>query len=191
MITTNETELRKCNLCGGEWPLSEYHKDRTLRGGHRYTCKRCAKEATRRSYHSKNADTNGLYGVFASMKKRCYNRNHISYSRYGGRGITICDGWLQAPESFFSWALANGYRRGLQIDRIDNDRGYAPENCRFASPSTNIRNRSCTKLTADDVLQIRRLLASGFPQRTIARIFGTHCSTICNINRGTVWRDAP
>ena len=189
MITPVELELRTCNRCHREFPINAYHKDRTLRGGHRYTCKACAVEATRRSHRAKNAATDGLYGTLQSMKKRCYCRSHKSYLRYGGRGIEICDEWLAAPELFYRWAVSNGYRPGLQIDRIDNNGSYSPTNCRFVSPAANVRNRSCTKFTSDDIRKIKDLLHARVPQRQIARMFNTCSSTICNINRGNIWRD--
>lgn len=74
------------------------------------------------------------------MKKRCLNPNSVYYHNYGGRGITICDDWLEyAP--FSEWAKANGYEKGLEIDRINNDDNYYPENCRFVTRSINGRNK--------------------------------------------------
>ena len=82
-----------------------------------------------------------LYRVFHGMKQRCYDKSNIVYKYYGGRGIDICEEWLENPIAFVQWGLSNGWKKGLQIDRIDNDKGYSPENCRFVSPKENLENR--------------------------------------------------
>ena len=86
-----------------------------------------------------------LYGVWSTMISRCENYNRTKYNSYGGRGITVCDEWHDSCV-FLEWALLNGYQPGLQIDRIDNNKGYCPGNCRFVTPTENSRNRRNTKL---------------------------------------------
>jgi hypothetical protein len=81
-----------------------------------------------------------IYPVWQNMKDRCINANNHSYDRYGGRGIKVCAEWLN-PDSFFEWALNNGYEEGLQIDRIDNDGDYCPENCRWVDRAINQQNK--------------------------------------------------
>lgn len=68
------------------------------------------------------------------MKARCYNPKNPGYKNYGGRGINICDEWLNDPEAFISWALKNGYKPELWIDRVDISDNYSPENCRWLTP---------------------------------------------------------
>lgn len=84
-----------------------------------------------------------LYRVWGRIKTRCYNPNDKRFHRYGGRGITMCDEWLHNPESFIEWALANGFKEGLSIDRIDNDGSYSPENCRWITIKEQERNKTC------------------------------------------------
>lgn len=73
-----------------------------------------------------------LYRVWADIKTRCYNENATNYKYYGGRGITICADWKNDPKAFIEWALPL-WKKGLLIDRIDNEGNYEPSNCRFVT----------------------------------------------------------
>ena len=82
-----------------------------------------------------------LHGIWVAMRQRCTNPNDANYARYGGRGITVCDEWVNSFEAFRDWAIANGYVEGkMDLDRTDNDKGYSPDNCRFISHRENLRN---------------------------------------------------
>lgn len=74
------------------------------------------------------------------MKKRCYNKNASNYKNYGGRGITMCDEWRNDFITFYNWSMENGYQDNLSIDRIDNDKGYSPSNCRWTDRTTQNNN---------------------------------------------------
>ena len=93
--------------------------------------------------HGAYARNKHLYGVWTTMKHRCENPKREKFKDYGARGIDVCEEWND-PNRFIDWALENGYESGLQIDRIDNNKGYSPDNCRWVSPKTNSRNRRNT-----------------------------------------------
>lgn len=87
------------------------------------------------------AKTERLYSIWRHMRDRCYNPNNAWFHLYGGKGITICDEWSDY-HTFKKWALANGYADNLSIDRIDGNKGYCPDNCRFADAITQSNNTS-------------------------------------------------
>lgn len=74
-----------------------------------------------------------LYRVYYHMKDRCYNPKNIDWKYYGGRGIKICDEWLNDVETFIDWGKSHGFEKGLTIERIDCDKGYSPDNCTFVT----------------------------------------------------------
>ena len=87
-----------------------------------------------------------LYGVWKGMRQRCYRENSKHYKDYGGRGITVCDEWRGSYLSFRGWALENGYRFGLTIDRRDNDKGYYPDNCHWITHKQQQFNKRDNRL---------------------------------------------
>jgi len=74
-----------------------------------------------------------LHHIWTGMRRRCNNPNDKSYPSYGGNGIKVCPEWDNNYMNFKEWALNNGYITGLSIDRLDNSKGYSPDNCRWAS----------------------------------------------------------
>lgn len=90
-----------------------------------------------------------LYWAWKAMKQRTLNPKCRAYKNYGGRGIGICDDWLRF-EPFCEWSLSNGWGKGLDLDRIDNDGDYSPDNCRWVTRRENVNNRRKTVLLTVD-----------------------------------------
>lgn len=86
-----------------------------------------------------------LYKIWKHIKGRCYCVTDKNYFRYGGRGITMSNEWYINPVSFYNWSMKNGYQEGLELDRIDNDKGYFPENCRWTTSEINGNNKRNNK----------------------------------------------
>lgn len=82
-----------------------------------------------------------LYTIWSDMKQRCTNPNDRYYGIYGGRGISVCDEWMHDFEKFYEWSMSHGYRDDLSIDRKDNDEGYSPSNCRWATAKEQANNK--------------------------------------------------
>ena len=82
-----------------------------------------------------------LYEIWRAIKKRCNLITHKYYKDYGGRGIIVCDEWLNDFMNFYYWAINNGYRDDLTIDRIDVNGNYEPNNCRWVTRNVQLKNK--------------------------------------------------
>ena len=86
------------------------------------------------------ADKHPLYLTWKNMKKRCNNPKASEYTNYGGRGIKVCNEWSKSFKAFYDWAISNGWKKSLSIDRINVNEGYCPENCRWSTNNIQMNN---------------------------------------------------
>lgn len=117
-LTVKSRDLRDGLVCSCGCYRSEYAKERATIHGGSYT---------------------NLYAVWNMMKQRCNNGNNKDFKYYGKRGIKVCSSWLDF-KVFRKWALSNGYKEGLSIERVDNDGNYCPENCKWIPLEHQNRN---------------------------------------------------
>lgn len=127
----------KCIECGYEKdaPYKDFYRARV--------CKHIGIDGKYRKNNGRFKNKR-IFVIFNGIKKRCYNENNKTYRWYGAKGIKICDEWMDNPSSFEEWALNNGYADDLTIDRIDANRNYCPENCRWISREENSKHTSIT-----------------------------------------------
>lgn len=109
--------------------------------------------------------------IYKSMIDRCHNPNSHNYHKYGARGIAVCNEWKTDKTAFFKWALENGYSETLSIDRIDNSKGYSPENCRWCTYKEQNNNR-----------RSNRFIEAFGQKKTLAQ-----WSDFTGIKQGTIW----
>lgn len=123
------------------------------------------------------------YKTWEGMIARCYRPSHPAFKDYGGRGIAVCDEWRDDPAAFLDWLDGQLWRRGLQVDRRDNDQGYSPQNCRVVQQTVNMNNTRSN----------RRIFVAGIEMTVTeaSRRFGIGKTTIKErLNRGWSHEDA-
>lgn len=131
-------------LCQCDCGKTKIVHSSSLKNGNTKSCGCFRTETTIARCSTNRSKDKTLYAVWNTIKQRCNNPNNKSYSNYGGRGITICDEWYNY-DNFYEWSINNGYKHGLEIDRINNSLGYSPDNCRWVTKSVNANNKRNVK----------------------------------------------
>ena len=134
----NKYELQCLCDCGNTFYIYPY-----MFGKPNYKSCGCYRNKIRSESHTTHGGTNNpLYQEYLSMMQRCYRKSHKAYASYGGRGITVCDEWKENPNNFYAWVESIGGRpKGYTLDRIDNSKGYSPDNCKYVSMHEQSRNK--------------------------------------------------
>ena len=113
----------------------------TLKNGKTLSCGCLKAEHLSKAVSKHKMSHSRIYRTWTNMKVRCYERKLSGYKDYGGRGITVCDEWKNNFMAFYNWAMANGYKDNLTIDRINVNGNYEPSNCRWATQAEQNRNK--------------------------------------------------
>ena len=155
--------------------LPRYYVGKECKYGHvseRLVCNAACVVCT--NQYSKNyRDKNPLHSTHKNMLYRCYSDNSNNYSKYGGRGITVCDRWFDPVNGFDNFVEDMGERPlGCTLDRINNDGNYSPSNCRWADLVTQLRNTRRTKIKGEDIITVFTLRDRGWTHKDIGVLFG-------------------
>jgi len=141
-----------------------------------------------------------LHTIWSHIKRRCTKTNDVNFKWYGAKGITICLEWANDFKSFYDWCMKNKWSEGLSIDRIDNSKGYCPDNCTFITLSQNsikrnsespVNNRGSmnpnAKLTLEDVLRLKSDLLNNIARKKLSDTYKISVSHIYRIKNGLRW----
>lgn len=158
----------------------------TLRDGRARSCGCSRADSKRRHGHTTKTTMTTEYKAWHAMRQRCGNPKNKRFPSYGGRGITVCERW----ETFDLFFADMGNRpKGKSLDRKNNDEGYSPENCRWATRFEQAQNTQRTKLSMEKARDIRTKRASGVRARDLATEYGVSKSAILEVLRQSTWRE--
>ena len=182
------TRRVQCSECKKEWIM--YGSINTEH------CRECGNKKAGLKREKHGLHKHRLMSIYNSMKQRCYNIKHKRYYCYGAIGVTVCEEWKTSFKSFAEWALNNGYKDDLTLDKDElcnklniSPKIYSPQTCQWIpkhiNSSTNKRNSSISKLSYEQVKEIQQLYSTRkYGASQLAKMFDVHVSTIhYNIKR--------
>jgi len=137
-----------------------------------------------------NLSEHPLHTSWRRIKQRCYYKKNDNYKWYGGKGVKVCQEWLDDFKAFYDWSVGCGWRKGLEIDRMDSNGDYSPSNCRWVTHRENMRNIGSVKLSLPLADEIRIYYAENEPTITkLADHFSLGRSTVHRIVTHQTWVD--
>lgn len=140
---------------------------------------------------------NPILRTWSRIKARCYGNKTKSYKHYEGKGIKMCEEWLNNKDAFYEWAMANGWKKGLTIDRINSNGNYEPSNCRWLTKAENnaktVHKRSGrlhgnSLINEYHVIAMRYLAKANFTHQEISDFIGVNRVTVTNAISGETWK---
>lgn len=162
----NARWLCQCD-CGKEFVTL----GQSIRNGHTRSCGHLQKERSSEVSGTHRMSKTALYKAWEGMKQRCENPNSTAYKDYGAKGITVCDEWHDF-QKFYDWAMQNGYKAGLTIERLDNAKGYEPSNCTYKTRTEQNRNTTRTHRLASpegDITAAEAARIAGIDRTSVAK----------------------
>lgn len=175
----NQMYLQGICACGN-WKTFSYHN--FIRGG-QLSCG-CNQNPKRVTYNYKHP----LYKIWQSMRGRCYNTNDPAYFNYGGRGVRVCYEWDNDFQPFYDWCIANGWQRGLFVDKDIRGDGllYSPDTCSIVTRKVNNQARRSVKVT---LLKAKEIRSSDLSTQDLTQKYNISKNTVYDIKAGRTWKE--
>ncbi len=166
--------MKNCKDCKEEKTFDLFYSDKNTSDKLRAECIECSH----------------LRSMWGGIKSRCNDKNSQAYKNYGARGLKVCSEWINSFTVFRKFAIESGWKSSLSIDRIDNDKGYYPANCRFVTYEENNQNRRSTKLDKNKVRAIRKEYALGMiTYKQLSEKYICSLSTIHDVLLRRTWKN--
>jgi len=187
-IENSHTTYYQCRCgCGNLCSVSNIH----LIDGNTTSCGCYQKEVSSVIHSTHGLSLHPLYGTWRCMLDRCYNPESTAFHNYGGRDptesppIDVCEEWQDDPRLFMEWADTHGYEPGLTLERIDNNKGYGPNNCRYATRTEQARNKRTNVITGMEMAEAIR--NDDRSPAEIAEHYGISRAVVYDVKNGKTW----